>query len=265
MKMTITRSLLPREYKEIIDFGLGKGGTKSDEAYSGDTVCDYTGDSIEHIFSNRYALVDALELPGINYLIQPLQSHTNNVELINGAFFQLSLTERAKKLQNVDAIVTNIPNIAIGINTADCVPILLYDPVKHIIAAAHAGWRGTASKIAERTIEAMQALGSNPADIVAGIDAAISQECYEVGDEVIEAISTTGIDLDSAATRNSDTGKYHIDLKECNRQIIINCGVKAENIKVSPYCTYSNPQKYYSARRQGINSGRNFTGIMIKR
>jgi len=161
----------------------------------------------------------------------------------------------------VDALMTNVKGVCIGVSTADCIPVLLYDPVQHAVCAIHAGWRGTVQRIVEKAVLRMGAVyGSHAEDIVAQIGPGIHLESFEVGDEVYEAFANEGFDMNTISKKYE---KWHIDLPECNRQQLLGAGVPARNITVSPVCTFMQSDSYFSARRLGIQSGRIFTAIII--
>ena len=165
-------------------------------------------------------------------------------------------------LDNTDALVTDVRGVCIGVSTADCIPVLLYDPVQKVSAAVHAGWRGTVACIVVKTVQRLcQMYGSNPSDIRAVVGPGISLDNFEVGDEVYQQFAEAGFDM-SAISRRYD--KWHIDLPECNRVQLLEAGLKEANIHASGICTYDNNNDFFSARRQGIMSGRIYTGIMMK-
>ena len=243
----------------VIAFSSQRGGGEG--CYETFNVTHYCGDSEEHVSVCRKELCEELNIREEN-LILPHQTHETNIIVIDEEFLSLNKTEQAQKLYGVDAIITSISSVCIGVSTADCVPLLLYDTNKKVVAAIHAGWRGTVQRIAEKTIDYMQnEFSTSPSDIVAVICPSIGVEAFEVGDEVYTAFSEQGFDMDIIAKRYE---KWHIDLWEANRLQLVSCGVMPENIQLSSICTYTNHDKFFSARRLGINSGRIFNGIMIK-
>ena len=148
-----------------------------------------------------------------------------------------------------------------GVSTADCIPVLLYDAAHHACCAVHAGWRGTVKRIVQKAVEAMfQVYGSQPSEIQAVIGPGISLRNFEVGDEVYQQFEEAGFDMQLIARRY---GKWHIDLWEANRLTLLATGVKADRIQLSGICTYDRVDDFFSARRLGIHSGRIFTAIMM--
>jgi len=147
------------------------------------------------------------------------------------------------------------------VSTADCIPLLLYDPRHHAVCAIHAGWRGTVARIAEKAASAMtETYGTQPSDLVAQIGPGISLDSFEVGQEVYDAFAAAGFNMPTISKRYA---KWHIDLPECNRQQLIASGLRADRITLSGICTYKACDTFFSARRLGIDSGRIFTGILI--
>ena len=174
------------------------------------------------------------------------------------------------ELDGYDAMITDLPGVAIGVRTADCIPVLLYDPVKKAAAAIHSGWRGTVSKIIGKTVIKMQSTyASQPSDILAFIGPGICVDCFQVGEEVALKFKETGFDINSLwsfrgpKTGNGMEGGHHIDLKEACRQTLVESGLKNENIQISDLCTYEDNHLLYSARKEGIECGRNITYIRI--
>ena len=166
-----------------------------------------------------------------------------------------------EELQDVDAVVTHLKDFCLCVSTADCVPILLYDRVKEVIAAIHAGWRGTVGRIVEKTLDVMKSqYGTEGEDVMACIGPSISLESFEVGDEVYAAFEEAGFDMSRIARKYE---KWHLDLWEANRLQLLAHGVLPEHIEVAGICTYQNHEDFFSARRLGIKSGRILSGIQI--
>ena len=240
-----------------------RGQVKANNAYSQWNLCDYTGDDALRVLDARVQFCQQLGID-LDHLVMPRQTHSTNVKIIGQDFIDASIETQDEMLEGVDAIVTKLPGLCIGVNTADCVPIALADTKNSIIAIAHAGWRGTVARIAQKTVEAMCQLGANAANIHATMGASICQECFEVGDEVAREFEKAGFDMSLIMKRNATTGKAHINLKEANRQVLIKAGLNSSSITLPKHCSRCEHNRYFSARRLGIHSGRTFTGISIK-
>lgn len=154
-----------------------------------------------------------------------------------------------------DALVLTRPGYLVGVRTADCVPLLIVDPTTHSVAAVHAGWRGTASNIAHRAVEALAATGANPADLLVAIGPCIGACCFEVGPEVAQQFE---------AIFPEQTPGRHVDLAEANRRQLVQAGVRPEHIDVSGLCTKCTPGEFESYRRDREASGRMVAAIGIR-
>ena len=252
---------LNESHSNILSFSTTRHGGVSEGTYASFNCNDYCGDVLEHVAQNQSLLREAL--PGCTELIIPHQIHKTEVRVIDEAFLALDALGKKETLEGVDAIVTACKRICLCISTADCIPVLLYDARNQIIAAAHAGWRGTVERIVEKTLHVMnERFGTKSADVYAVIGPGISLESFEVGDEVYDAFSNAGFEMERIARHYE---KWHIDLWEANRLQLVSKGVPAAQIEVSGICTYLQHEDFFSARRLGIRSGRILSGIMIVR
>jgi len=256
--------------QDVVAFSTTRQGGYSEGNYSQFNINRYCGDSAETIRQNRQALCQLLQIDD-RHLLMPHQVHLTEVAVIDEAFLCLDDNERQQRLEGIDAIMTDREGVCIGVSTADCIPVLLYDSIHHAVCAIHAGWRGTVARIVEKAVKAMTATyGTNPIDIVAQIGPGISLDSFEVGDEVYDAFAQAGFDMSAISQKfftfhsSLFTSKWHIDLPTCNKLQLMTMGVKPENISVSDICTYKSHDTFFSARRLGINSGRIFTAIMMK-
>lgn len=209
-------------------------------------------DLIEEIENNKKFLCEKLGI-GLENLFIPQQTHSDNVEIIDLA---------KKEYPDCDALITNKPNIAIALNFADCVPVIFYDPIKKIAAIAHAGWKGTAEKIAVKTAEKMiDEFDSNPEDIIALIGPSISKCCFEVKDDVKEKILAS-IDKDDEATHSEVCTNNNIDLKLVNKAQLLAVGIK--KIDLSEDCTSCKTELFFSYRQEKGHTARHSAVIMLK-
>ncbi len=215
----------------------------------------FTGEHSVLFEKNRKRLASLLGISE-NQLVFPRQTHTDQVAEIE------SIPET--ELKDTDAMITGQTGICLCVQTADCVPVLLFDPEKKAIAAIHSGWRGTVKNIAGKAAEKMKnSFSSNPGNIVAIIGPSISLEKYEVGSEVVEAV-LKNIPRAEKTLHKNPSGKYHFNLWKANRQLLLAQGLKPENIHIQGECSFQNKDKYFSARRDGIETGRTVTGIVLK-
>ncbi len=161
-----------------------------------------------------------------------------------------------------DALITNVPGVTLTVLSADCVPVLLVDPIRKVAGAVHAGWRGTASGIVKKTVEAMTACyGAKPCDLICAIGPSIGACCFETDPDVPEALRET---LGASASPHVipvSPGRFRIDLKAVNALWLSRCGV--ENVSISSECTVCRPERYFSHRRQGKRRGSMASVIQI--
>ena len=198
------------------------------------------------------------ELP--YYVVQPHQVHGVVIKEVTDP-----LTTR-EQLEGVDALMTDVPGVAISVRTADCIPVLLYDPVHKAIAAVHDGWRGTVQRLSQKVISEMQTkYGTNPSDLKAVIGPGIGPESFQVGQEVVDAFAEAGFPMDQIlkdcgpkdpTEENPMNGGLHIDLWKANQWLLEDAGVQPANIQVAGICTYQNNGRFFSARREGTKCGR---------
>lgn len=204
------------------------------------------GDKVENVQEN-YRLFCRAAGFDLNSLVIPKFVHGNNIgvagqENKGSGGFNLS------NFPDTDGLITNQPGITLVTSHADCPVVFILDPGKRAIGLLHAGWRGTVKKICERCVEKMTAeFGCDPGDLICCIGPAIGKCCFEVGDEVLKGIEEVGfIDLKDVVTERKN--KYYIDLCGVNSKILVNCGVKRENIVLSDVCTMCNRELLFSHR-----------------
>jgi YfiH family protein len=156
-----------------------------------------------------------------------------------------------------DAALASRPGLLLGIVTADCLPVVLVDPLRRAVAAAHAGWRGTAAGVVTRAVEALVAAGSRPQDLLTATGPGIGPCCYEVGEELQEAFGPAGDGFFHPGPR----GRPHLDLRAANAHQLQAAGIAASRIHHVPDCTSCRADLYYSYRRDGPGTGRMITFV----
>ena len=252
--------------EKVTAFSSTRYGGCSEGNYSSFNVNRYCGDHEECIARNMQSLKNLLN---VSQVVMPHQVHGTEV-------FQLKhpapWEDMADDLEGVDALITDVKGVCIGVSTADCIPVLLYDEAHHAAAAIHAGWCGTVKRIAEETVRSMRdAFGTQPELLRAVIGPGISLASFEVGDEVYDQFRIVGFPIDRIARRyrilppfgGTEGGfKWHLDLPLCNRLQLEAVGVR--QIEMSGICTYLQSDEYFSARKLGVNSGRILTGIVLR-
>lgn len=207
------------------------------------------------------------------HVVQAHQVHGDRVAVVRSA----ALTR--EDLDGFDALITDMPGVAVGARTADCIPVLMYDPVHRAVAAVHSGWKGTVLKIAAKTLSAMSSeFGTRPADILAVIGPGIGPDSFQVGPEVARAFLDAGFpEAGLSGIYSSDRpiisdrgpripgtmqGGLHIDLWEAVRLTLVRAGVPDSHILTAGIDTYTHPG-FFSARREGPSCGRTVNTIML--
>ena len=194
------------------------------------------------------------------YVVQPHQVHGDVIREVTDP-----MTAR-EELEGVDALVADVPGVAISVRTADCIPVLLYDPVHGAVAAVHDGWRGTVLHLSRKVIDFMhERYCTNASDLKAVIGPGIGPDSFQVGQEVVDEFRNAGFPMDeilmdcgpkNPTSYNPMNGGLHIDLWKANRWLLESAGVQPSNIQVAGICTYKNNDRFFSARREGIKCGR---------
>lgn len=203
-------------------------------------------DLIEEVENNKKLLCKELKI-SLENLVIPVQTHSDNIGIIE---------QDLQVFENTDTLITNQGEIAIALNFADCVPLMFYDPIKKVIACAHAGWRGTVAKIGPKTVKKMAVeFSCNPEDIITLIGPAIGKCCFEVKEDVMEKLIKSGNNKCSNAF-----SKNHADLKLINKIQLLACGVK--KIDVCEYCTSCQNELFFSYRKEHGNTARHTAVIM---
>jgi len=210
----------------------------------------HTGESKNKIKSNRELIAKNFSPKRELFFVVANQTHSSNIKVIKQRETKGWLSSE-DAIENCDALVTNLSNVVLTMLTADCVPILLYDREKDVIAAVHAGWKGTKGKIVVKTLLKMQEeFASNMKDIVVGIAPSIGKCCYEVGEDVAKHF------FDTPEGMRKIGEKYMLDLPFINQKQLIDVGVDPENIEMSNICTSCKVERYFSYRKEKGCSGR---------
>lgn len=188
----------------------------------------------------------------------PDQTHSLNVRVVEN---------RREPMEDTDALITFKEDLAIGVVTADCVPILIYAPDVRGVAAVHAGWKGTLGGIIDNTIDALKKYGANAENMIVKFGPSISAENYEVSHELANLFIDGGYS-DNVSWPNGKEQRPHLDLQGVNITRMIRKGVKSENISPYPKCTFGEKRKdegamFPSYRRDGEQASRLYTSIML--
>lgn len=219
------------------------------------------GDDPEAVRENYRRFCRATGAGEISDLVLSHQVHGSEIRVCTPA-------DRGKGLDRerdyeADGLMTDVPGLILTIFTADCIPLLFYDPVRRVAAASHAGWRGTAQAIAAHTVRRMgEVYGSRPEDIRAAVGPGIGPCCFLTHEDVTTAMETGLGELAKPFLRPAGDGRFHVDLKGINRALLLDCGVR--QIDVCPDCTGCHPERYWSHRTTGPARGSMAAVIAIR-
>lgn len=219
------------------------------------------GDAPENVIENYRRLGEATGIR-TDHMAFTRQVHGNDVRIVTEADVHTLMTGVP---YDADGVVTNIPGLAIIAFVADCVPLLLHDPVNKVAAAVHCGWRSTVADIMGVAVEKMVSLGAEPKEIRGAVGASIGYCCFEVGPEVPEAVFALLPDDHEGLVRAGEKeGKFYVDLREAIARRLVQLGLKRENILVSQECTVCSHDKYWSHRYTNGNRGSQAALIMLE-
>jgi YfiH family protein len=220
------------------------------------------GDDPDAVLENRATVAQMLGFEPDAVTVAE-QVHGSTVAVIRAADQGKGSVVADDAVGEADALVTNEPGIPLAILIADCVAVSLYDPARHVVGIAHAGWKGTLARIVERTVRTMSdVFGTKPLDLLVGVSPSVGKCHYVVGRDVADPyINEFGEDV-GRFLDNVPGGGYRLDLWEANVQQLLAVGIAGDRIEVGGLCTACTPSLFYSHRRDGSRTGR-FAGIVM--
>ena len=213
------------------------------------------GDDEKAVLENFRRMADALGVEAGNFVCAA-QTHTTNVR-------KVTMKDRGKGVvspvdyQDVDGLVTNVPELCLVTTYADCVPLFFVDPVHRAIGLSHSGWRGTVGRMGKATLQKMsEEYGTEPRDVIAAIGPSICQDCYEVSEDVIEQFKNAFRESDwDRLFYQKRNGKYQLNLWQANEIILLEAGVLKKNIATTNVCTACNSDLLFSHRKTNGQRG----------
>ncbi|WP_129596417.1 peptidoglycan editing factor PgeF [Anaerophilus nitritogenes] len=243
------------EKTKLVKHGFSsKIGGVSKGSYESLNLGFKTNDLKENVENNYKKITKALDL-SIQNLVFSDQVHKDHIKIVTKKDCGKGIIKESD-IKEIDALITNEKNVALTTVFADCVPIFLLDPVKKVIALAHAGWRGTALKIAKKTVEKMiQVYQTNPKDCLAAIGPSIGRCCYEVDEGVIKEFNKEFTNVDEFVFSKGN-GKYMLDLWKANQSTLKEIGLLERNITISNICSMCNSEIFFSYRKDEGITGR---------
>lgn len=230
-------------------FSTRKGGV-SKEHLASLNLCFSVEDAKENVLENFRRIGERFGKTPEDFVLSK-QSHETKVLKVGTKDRGKGIT-KDRDYEGIDALITDEKGIILSCFSADCVPILFYDPIHKAVGACHSGWRGTKGKILQNVVEEMRKhFSSNPVEILIAIGPSICKEQYVVSEDLalsfLEDYPDLGEDTASPIQRISKD-KFQLDLWDLNRRIALNCGIKEEHISISGYCTMENPELFFSHR-----------------
>ncbi len=222
----------------------------------------HVGGNLHDVIKNREQLSNSLDIT-LDQWVFLQQTHSNHIYEATKKDLGKGTLDYKDGIADCDSIYTKEKNLAIGVFTADCVPILLYDPCTPLICAIHSGWQGTVKEITTKTMEQLiKQEHIDPKNLLAYIGPAINYESLEVGLEVVEQVKKMNFDTSKFITYKKN-GKAFIDNKGLNKQMLLNAGISEENITINPRDTFLQDDELFSYRRDH-SCGRHLSFIMLK-
>ena len=223
----------------------------------------HVGDDPKTVLINREHLASNIKLPLSDFTIAR-QIHSGTVTIVAEQMRGCGAADYDTAVKATDAMITAVPRLCLTVLSADCVPVLLFDPQKRVVAAVHAGWRGSVKFVARKTVGILkQKFNCQPVDLLVGIGPSIGPCHYDIGTEVISQIKDTFGNTEGYISHESSDGKGYFNLWEANKRQIMEAGIPPQNIEVARICTYCNAHLFFSARRQKGRTGRFGAGIML--
>ena len=224
-----------------------RAGGVSGGPYAALNLSLHVGDEPGRVLENRRRVAAALGVSPADFVFAR-QVHGTGVAVVSRADRGRGTASLDDAIPQADALVTADPGTVLAIMVADCVPIVLYDPVAHVLGCVHAGWRGTVARAADAALAAMRPLGAQPERVLAAVGPAIAADRYQVGDDVAtEAYWGFGRELDGIL-RSDDSGRWRFDLPAANCRVLREAGVPEAQIYLAGLSTGADPGLFFSDR-----------------
>lgn len=252
--------------EELAGHGIStRFGGGSEGAFSSLNLALHNGDDRKTVVLNRRVYGGALGMPASAF-VTAKQTHGTNILCVDPSYAGRGAFAYGDAIDDTDALITDVPGLPLLMFFADCVPVLIADPVKRVVAVSHAGWKGTVGKIAQKTVLAMKdRYGSSSADCLIGIGPSIGVCCYEVGEEVAEMFCEAFPTDSESLLQGGKDGKWKLDLWRANKIQLEEIGVPPSNIEVSAVCTACNSGLFFSYRADHGKTGRIAAAISLQK
>jgi len=234
-----------------VGFSTRRGGI-SDAPFDQLNMGLHVADEPENVLSNREILAKTISFPLDRWVIGE-QVHHTNIKVVEQNDLGKGTRSMEDDVKGDDGLITNKKDVLCAAFFADCVPLYFYDPITQYVGLAHAGWKGTVNRIADKMVKQFVRNGTDPANLHVMIGPSISGQYYEVDERV-----TQHMDREHAekVTRKISENKFLLDLKQLNTEILLQSGVLRHNIDITKYCTFRDKELFFSYRRDHGKTGR---------
>lgn len=237
------------------------GVSKGD--FSSLNLAFHVSDNPDLVIENRQKMVNLFGAD-LDSIVAAKQVHGHEVYVVGIKDRGRGSVSDDSAIPQTDALITDVPGVALSLYYADCVPVFFLDPVKQVVALAHAGWKGTVQLIAALTIKKMTALfGTKPESCLAAIGPSIGRCCFQVDRPVVDEFARNVDDYEKFCFPHS-AGKWSIDLPGMNEHLLVQGGLRPKNITQSGFCTSCSNDLFFSYRKDGGRTGRQAALIMLK-
>lgn len=224
-------------------------------AYASLNLSFSVGDDAGAVLENRRRVARAVGAD-LGDFVFSRQVHGAGVRIVTSADRSAGAFVLDESVPEADALVTRDPSVALAILAADCVPIVLYDPVAHVLGCVHSGWRGTVARVSQAAVAAMRTLGASTENVIAGVGPAISPDRYQVGADVVDAVLRGLGGAAARVIRPDGTGKWLLDLWAANRIVLLEAGLAGKHINVAAIPTGSAGNNVFFSDREVRPCGR---------
>lgn len=255
---------LPNWVQRFPDLTVGfstKTGGMSQDHFESLNMGFHVGDDVTTVRENRHILAKKLDFSLDNW-VGAEQTHEVNIKMISSLEKGIGANDYETAFRSTDGFITFQRGILLTLCYADCVPLYFLHPESKAIGIAHAGWKGTVGGIAQEMIQKFQSYGLQANQLLVAIGPSICENCYIVDDHVVNLVKSKLEDVEQLPFNQVSPHQYGLNLRECNKQILISAGVLLDNIIMTNLCTSCNKEHFYSHRRDKGNTGRmiNFIG-----
>lgn len=246
----------------VLHFVSTRSGGVSQFPYNSLNLSLQVGEDAALVRQNRQRLASALGLESSQF-VSPTQVHGSDVAIIASRDRSGAISDPVAAVPDADALITDVPGVVPMLMSADCVLVLLCDPIHRVVGIAHAGWRGTLQRVVTATVRRMiSEFGSEPRDLVAGLTPSIGPCCYEVDTDVLRQVQATFPYWRSLLRPHPNRNKAFLDLWHANHAQLIESGLGPEQIESAATCTKCHTDTFYSDRARRP-TGRFAAGIML--